>query len=116
MTVHLQLGEDSIQSEVQLPFEPVNLQAMLPAFRRIAGQLVEVGRTCSDLDHITGFKIFLDPDLRNCEMLRLSRRGGPRRSNSPTIAVFRHQRGQPMERPNRGPYGLLRTEATGLRQ
>jgi len=42
MTVSLQLGEDSIQSEVNLSFESVTLPAMLPAFRLIADQLVDV--------------------------------------------------------------------------
>ena len=40
MTVQLQLGEASIQSEVDVPFDPVDLPAMLPAFRLIADQLV----------------------------------------------------------------------------
>jgi Fe-S-cluster containining protein len=41
-TISLEFGETSFQSEAELPFYPVELAAMLPAFRRIADQLVDV--------------------------------------------------------------------------
>ncbi len=55
MTVQLQLGEASIQIEVDVPFDPVDLPAMLPSFRLIADQLVDVaiGKAASENKHIS---------------------------------------------------------------
>jgi Fe-S-cluster containining protein len=53
MLVSLQLGETSIQTETELPFEPVDLPSMLPAFRLIADQLVDVAISNAASEHKT---------------------------------------------------------------